>query len=72
MRGFSVPSLQEIESQIKERDRLDSTREIAPLCQAEDATEVITDDMHIEEVIDTLVKLFRLHIPEEVWPSPSI
>ncbi|MCS5692379.1 bifunctional pantoate--beta-alanine ligase/(d)CMP kinase [Cyanobium sp. FGCU-6] len=68
-RGFPVPSLAELEEQIAERDRLDSTREVAPLRQAEDASELVTDGMAIEAVIDALVALFRERVPEEAWPG---
>ena len=68
--GFVVPSLEHLEAQINERDRLDSTREISPLIKAKDAKELITDHMNIEEVIQSLIDLFRLKVPEEVWPTP--
>ncbi len=67
--GFRVPNLKELESQIQERDKMDSAREIAPLKKAKDAKEIVTDGMTIEEVIETLTKIFREEIPEEVWPS---
>ena len=70
-RGHAVPDLAELEAQIVERDRLDSTRAVAPLVQAEDATEVITDGMSIEAVIDALYDLFRFQVAEEVWPTPA-
>lgn len=70
-RGFAVPPQEELESLIAERDRLDSTREVAPLLQAEDAVELITDGLGIEEVITVLVDLFRERIPEEAWPEPE-
>ena len=60
-----------MEAQIVERDHLDSTRDVAPLVQALDATEVITDGMAIEAVIDALEDLFRLKVPAEAWPRPS-
>jgi pantoate ligase/cytidylate kinase len=69
-RGFAVPPLSELEHQIAERDRLDSSREVAPLRMAADAEELVTDGMTIESVIQALVDLFRQRIPEEVWPSP--
>ena len=68
-RGFDVPSLAELEAQIVQRDQLDSSREVAPLVQAEDATELITDGMGIEAVIDALVDLFRAKIPADAWPG---
>jgi pantoate ligase/cytidylate kinase len=69
-RGFAVPPLSELEHQIAERDRLDSSREVAPLRMAADAVELVTDGMTIESVIQALVDLFRQRVPEEVWPSP--
>ena len=70
-RGFPVPDLSDLESQIAERDRLDSTREEAPLVQAVDAVELVTDGMSIEAVIDALVGQFRSRVAEEAWPTPA-
>jgi pantoate ligase/cytidylate kinase len=70
-RGFPVPPLPELEASIAERDHLDSTRAVAPLLQAKDAVELVTDGMAIEAVIEALVDLFRQRIPEEAWPDPS-
>jgi pantoate ligase/cytidylate kinase len=70
-RGFPVPPLQELEASIAERDRLDSTRAVAPLRQAEDAVELVTDGMTIEAVIEALVDLFRERVPEDAWPGPA-
>ena len=42
---------------IAERDRLDSTRAIAPLAQAPDAVVVDTTHMSLDEVIDTIVEM---------------
>jgi pantoate ligase/cytidylate kinase len=69
-RGFAVPPLAELEAQIAERDHLDSTREVAPLLQAQDAVELITDGMAIGAVIEALVQMFRDRVPEEAWPNP--
>ena len=70
-RGYEVPALLELEAQIVERDRLDSTREVAPLLQADDAIELISDGMAIDEVIEALEDLFRRRVGEEVWPTPA-
>jgi pantoate ligase/cytidylate kinase len=70
-RGFAVPALAELEAQIAERDRLDSSRAIAPLCQAEDAVELVTDGMDVAAVIQALVDLFRARVPQEAWPDPA-
>ena len=69
-RGFAVPPLAELEAQIAERDHLDSSREVAPLLQAQDAVELITDGMAIEAVIQALMQMFRDRVPEEAWPNP--
>jgi pantoate ligase/cytidylate kinase len=70
-RGFSVPPLAELEAAIAERDRLDSSREVAPLLQAEDAAVVITDGLTIDEVIAVLEDHFRARVPEDAWPGPA-
>lgn len=70
-RGFAVPPLPELEASIAERDRLDSSRAVAPLRQADDAVELITDGLSIEAVIQALVDLFRAKVPEEAWPAPG-
>lgn len=49
--------LEEIARDIAERDERDSTREIAPLKQAEDAVLVDSSHMTIEEVVSAIVKL---------------
>ena len=49
--------LEEIARDIAERDERDSTREIAPLKQAEDAVLVDSSHMTIEEVVVAIVKL---------------
>jgi pantoate ligase/cytidylate kinase len=58
--GFSVPSLAELEAQIRERDRLDSSRAIAPLRKAADALEVNTDGLTIADVVDRIVELYQI------------
>jgi pantoate ligase/cytidylate kinase len=68
-RGFAVPDLSELEAQIAERDHLDSSRAVAPLTQAADAVEVVTDGMAIAAVIDRLLSLFRERVPEDAWPG---
>jgi len=70
VRGFSVPPLVELEHQIAERDRMDASRAVAPLIQADDAVELVTDGLAVEAVIQALVDLFRSRVPEEAWPEP--
>ena len=52
-------NLEEIAHDIEERDRRDTTREIAPLKQAEDAVLVDSSDMTIADVVKTIVDLCR-------------
>lgn len=49
--------LREIEKDIRERDERDSTREEAPLRQAEDAVLIDSSDMAVEEVVEKIVGL---------------
>ena len=57
--SLPVPELSELETLIAERDRKDSSRDISPLRQAEDATEVITDDLSAEDVIDKICAMYQ-------------
>ncbi|MCP9797883.1 bifunctional pantoate--beta-alanine ligase/(d)CMP kinase [Cyanobium sp. Lug-B] len=70
-RGFDVPALEELEAQIAERDHRDSSRAEAPLRQADDAVELVTDGLAIDAVIQRLVDLFRERVPEDAWRGPS-
>ncbi len=54
----SVP-LAELEQAIDDRDRQDSSRSVSPLRQADDAIELITDGLSIDEVVDKIVALYR-------------
>ncbi len=67
--GLPIPSLKELENQIQERDRMDSTRTISPLMKAEDAIELMTDGMSLEAVVQELITLFQSKVPDEVWPT---
>ncbi len=58
-RGQDKVDLAELERSIAERDRIDSTREIAPLQKADDAIEIITDNLSINEVVDLIVGKYR-------------
>ncbi len=48
-----------IEKEIIERDEKDMNRKIAPLKRAEDAEFIDSSDMSIEEVVETVIGLFR-------------
>ncbi|MEB3291547.1 MAG: bifunctional pantoate--beta-alanine ligase/(d)CMP kinase [Synechococcales bacterium] len=57
--GREVPSLEDLELLIAERDAKDSNRAIAPLIKAVDAIELITDGMSIEAVVNQIVQLYQ-------------
>lgn len=46
----------EVSSDLSNRDRIDSTREVAPLKKADDAVYIDTTRLSINEVVDTLMK----------------
>ena len=54
-RGVEI-SLDEVEKSISNRDKIDSGREVSPLIKAEDAIEVDTTNLTIEEEIERIVK----------------
>ena len=45
------------------RDRLDSTRELSPLTQADDAVVIDSTSMTLDEVIDRVIALVRERVP---------
>ncbi|WP_041122820.1 (d)CMP kinase [Jeotgalibacillus alimentarius] len=49
--------LQQLKSEIEERDFIDSTREVSPLTKAEDAIELDTTHMTIDEVVNKVTEL---------------
>jgi pantoate ligase/cytidylate kinase len=57
--GITDIDLGELEQAIQERDRKDSTRALAPLRKAEDAIELTTDGLTIDQVVDKIVAFYR-------------
>jgi CMP/dCMP kinase len=56
LKGF--PSdLEKLKEEIATRDKIDSEREVAPLRKAEDAIEIDTTSLSIDEVVDKIVDL---------------
>lgn len=55
-KGYDV-SLDDIIEEIRERDRIDSTREISPLVKCDDAIEIDTTDKTIEEVVSEILEI---------------
>jgi len=58
-RGDQHATLDEIRQDIAYRDRQDSQRSLAPLCQAPDAILVDTTDMTIDQVVDAILNIIR-------------
>ena len=52
-------SLEQIEQEIAQRDRRDSTRSIAPLRKAADAIEIQTDGLTVEQVTEEIIRLYH-------------
>lgn len=50
-------TLERVEADIQARDERDASRAIAPLAKARGATEVLTDGMSIDEVVQTIADL---------------
>lgn len=57
--GADVPSFEEIKAQIAARDHADSTRAIAPLKKADDAIEIDTTRLTLDEVVALLLETAR-------------
>ncbi|HET6871440.1 MAG TPA: (d)CMP kinase [Sporolactobacillaceae bacterium] len=52
-------SLKELEQEIALRDKRDSEREVSPLVKAEDAVEIDTTSLSIEQVTDKILSLIK-------------
>jgi pantoate ligase / CMP/dCMP kinase len=52
-------ALADLVASIGERDRLDSTRAIAPLKQTADAVEIVSDGLSIEQVVTKIIALYE-------------
>ncbi len=49
--------------ELRRRDHLDSSREVSPLARADDAVELDSTDLTLEQVIDAIVALVQPHLP---------
>jgi cytidylate kinase len=61
--GKPVPSLDEMRRQIELRDSGDSQRAVAPLKRAEDALEIDTSDLTLEQVVEAMVQAAVARVP---------
>ncbi len=57
--GSDAPSFEEVKNQIAARDEADSTRAIAPLKKAEDAIEVDTSNLTLDEVVAAMAAIIH-------------
>ena len=57
--GSETPSYEEVKKQIAERDRGDSTRAVAPLKKANDATEIDTTTLTLDQVVDRMAEVIE-------------
>ncbi|MCM3627430.1 (d)CMP kinase [Paenibacillus glycanilyticus] len=62
--GTQTITLEQLEQEIAERDRLDEQREISPLICAKDALVLDSTSMSIDEVAASIVKLSRTKLAE--------
>lgn len=60
--GQAAQSLSDLEQAIDERDRKDSSRQVSPLRQADDAIALNTDGLSIEDVVGKIVQLFEARV----------
>ena len=51
-------TLDEIEKSIIERDSLDSGRELAPLIKADDAIEIDTSSLSVDDVVSKILNIY--------------
>lgn len=56
LKGFES-NLEELKQEIAARDKFDSEREVSPLKKADDALELDTTSLAIEEVVDAIVRI---------------
>jgi len=59
LKGNNTQTLEETIQEICERDRKDSTREINPLRKADDAIEIDSSHLSIDEVVERITQLVR-------------
>ena len=57
---FSWDTVESVAKDIAERDRLDSTREVAPLRPAEDAVLIDSSDLDVDEVVEKIVSIVNV------------
>jgi len=69
-RGISV-SLGDLIKELRERDRRDQERSVAPLKPAEDAVMIDTDRLTIEEVVDRILSELEGNAGKKAFPATA-
>ena len=64
-------SLEEVEKSIRNRDRIDSGRDVSPLTKAEDAVELDTTNLTVDQEIEEIVNRVKNITKEEFNKQPS-
>lgn len=59
-KGMTV-ELEQIKKEIEERDYKDTTRKVSPLVKAEDAIELDTTGLSIEQVVEKIERIIQKH-----------
>ncbi len=62
----SCQSIGEVEADIRQRDKNDSTRAVAPLRAAKDAIVIDATTLSVEQVVDTMLKHIQRHHPDTI------
>ncbi len=62
-------NLGELEAEIRERDRKDSSRENSPLCKADDAEEIDTTHLSLDEQVAYIIQKARRTVQRKSLPS---
>ena len=57
--GIKETNLKKLEFEIQQRDYRDSTRSIDPLKKADDAIEIITDGLTVDDVTNKIIRIYR-------------
>ncbi|MDR3606461.1 MAG: (d)CMP kinase [Oligoflexia bacterium] len=69
--GADAPSFEELKKQIVERDRGDTTRQVAPLKRAEDAIDLDTSRMTLDEVVAKMEEIVRQKLQMKSIEKPG-
>ena len=65
-KGFGEINFEELKNEIRKRDYDDSNRDISPLIKADDAVEIISDGISIDNIVDQIYRLYQEKIPKEL------